>query len=116
MIFSKAIQKYVGETSFWTEEENEIEIGSTWLCKVLRGTGFNREVKKLLIRQAFEVYGASRIIFQTDELNLRSQKAIQAIGGVEFKRMKEDKVVWDGRIRSSIYYKIEKGEKIGRNG
>lgn len=106
-VFSKSLQKYVGETSFWVAEKNEIEIGSTWLCAALRGTGFNREVKKLLIQHAFECKGASSIILQTDELNVRSQKAIQAIGGIEFKRMKEDKIVWDGRVRTSVYYRIK---------
>jgi len=109
-VFSKSLQKFVGETSLWSAGKNEIEIGSTWLCRTLRGTGFNKEVKKLLIGYARQDRGVSRIILQTDELNIQSQRAIQAIGGIEYKRMKGDKIVWDGRIRTSIYYKIETWE------
>jgi hypothetical protein len=35
-IYSKPLGKYVGETSFWFEGAG-IEIGSTWMCREVRG-------------------------------------------------------------------------------
>ena len=107
-VFSKELQTYVGETSFWFDSEDEVEIGSTWLCAELRGTGFNRAVKHLMITHASRVYGSCELVLQTDELNLRSQRAIEAIGGVEFKRMKADKITWDGRVRTSVFYRAKR--------
>jgi len=79
-VFSECLQAQVGETSFWFRKEEEVEIGSTWLCRKLRGTGFNRKAKALLIERAFQDPKVKRIILQTDVLNLRSQKAILSLG------------------------------------
>lgn len=77
------------------------------MCSAVRGTGFNRRVKQVMIQHALEVQGYDRVILQTDELNLRSQRAIEKIGGVEFERIKNHKQVFGGRMRTSVFYYVD---------
>ena len=107
-IYSKETKDFVGETSFWFRDAGDIEIGSTWLCHAVRGTGFNRKVKRLMIDHAINVLGFSRVVLQTDALNLRCQRAIEKIGGVEFDRIVDHKAVWDGRMRTSVFYAVDR--------
>ena len=52
-----------------------LEIGNTYYVPGLRGTGFNRRVKDLMIRRAIES-GFRRIEFRVDGRNRRSQAAM----------------------------------------
>ena len=66
----------------------------------------NTECKYLLLSNAFEQWGASRVCFKTDRDNLRSQKAIERIGAVREGIRRKDRIRWDGSIRDSAYYSI----------
>src|SRR5581483_8406846 len=62
------------------ERNSEIEIGYTFLARSLWGSGHNREMKELMLRHAFGF--VERVVFTVDPNNLRSQRAVEKIGGV----------------------------------
>jgi N-acetyltransferase len=72
----------VGSSRFhgYDEENSEIEIGWTFLARSHWGGVYNREMKQLMLRHAFKFVRS--VIFLVGPQNLRSQKAIEKIGGV----------------------------------
>ena len=72
----------IGSSRFhgYNEERNEIEIGWTFLARSYWGGIYNREMKQLMLRHAFKF--VNRVIFSVGPRNLRSQKAMEKIGGV----------------------------------
>jgi RimJ/RimL family protein N-acetyltransferase len=74
--------KVIGSSRFhgYTAEENEIEIGWTFLARSHWGGAHNREMKQLMLRHAFRF--VDRVIFLVGPQNLRSQKALEKIGAV----------------------------------
>ena len=61
-----------------------MEIGWTYLARVHWGTGLNHEMKRLMLAHALapEPAGVPRVLFRIGEHNIRSRKAIEAVGGV----------------------------------
>ncbi len=57
-----------------------LEIGWTWLTPAAQRTAINTEAKYLMLRQAFEGWGAVRVQLKTDANNAQSRAAIQRIG------------------------------------
>jgi RimJ/RimL family protein N-acetyltransferase len=111
-IFHHARREHIGSTSFWHIDRVNLslEIGSTWLATPFHRSGVNRECKELLFTYAFEELKMNRVVLQTDELNVRSRRAIEKIGARFEGIAREDKVVWDGRVRSSAIYSLLRKE------
>ncbi len=57
----------------------ELEIGWTFLARSHWGGRWNGEMKQLMVRHAFGF--VDRVIFVVDPKNLRSQRAVEKIGG-----------------------------------
>ena len=92
--------KVIGSSRFhgYDEEASEIEIGWTFLARSHWGGVYNREMKQLMLRHAFRF--VSRVIFRVGPQNVRSQRAIEKIGGVRVgSRI-------DGSGRESFVYQI----------
>lgn len=87
-------------------ENRALEIGGTWYGVGYQRTGVNTECKFLLLRHAFEVLGYNRVQIKTDLRNERSQRAIERIGAVREGVLRDNMVLPDGYIRSSVYYSI----------
>ena len=83
-----------------------IEIGGTWYGVDFRRTAVNTECKYLLLTHAFEVMGCIRVQFKTDVRNVRSQRAIERIGGVREGVLRNHLILPDGRRRDSVYYSV----------
>jgi N-acetyltransferase len=64
----------------YDQEKSEIEIGWTFLARSHWGGVYNREMKQLMLRHAFRF--VDRVVFLVGPKNLRSQKALEKIGGV----------------------------------
>ncbi len=62
------------------EEKSEIEIGWTFLARSHWGGIYNREMKQLMLRHAFKFVNS--VVFLVGPQNIRSQKAMEKIGGV----------------------------------
>ncbi len=82
------------------------EIGWTFLGQEGRRTGANTEAKYLQLRHLFEEQEAQRVWLQTDKLNERSQQAILRIGAVKEGELRDDRLSFDGRIRTSVVFGI----------
>jgi RimJ/RimL family protein N-acetyltransferase len=61
-------------------EKSEVEIGWTFLARSHWGGAYNGEMKRLMLRHAFRF--VHRVVFLVGPQNLRSQGAVEKIGGV----------------------------------
>jgi RimJ/RimL family protein N-acetyltransferase len=102
----------VGSTSFMTlrPEHAGLEIGWTWLTPAAWQTGANVEAKLLMLRYAFEALGCQRVEFSTNERNVRSRRALEALPARFEGVSRDDRILHDGGRRSSAVYSILDGE------
>ncbi len=63
----------------YDKEKSEIEIGWSFLARAYWGGRYNSEMKRLMLAHAFQF--VENVIFVVDSENLRSQKAVEKIGG-----------------------------------
>lgn len=82
-----------------------LEIGWTWLERAQWGTGANVEMKYLLLRHAFEDWGAMRVEFKTDARNLRVRGALLGVGA-SFEGVFRKHMILPDSIRDSAWYAI----------
>ncbi len=89
--------RIIGSSRFhgYNEEKSEVEIGWTFLARTHWGGSYNREMKKLMLRHAFRF--VENVIFLVGPQNLRSQKAMEKIGGVRL-GSRRDARGWDNVI------------------
>jgi RimJ/RimL family protein N-acetyltransferase len=64
----------------YDEQASEIEIGWTFLARTHWGGIYNREMKQLMLQHAFRF--VKTVIFLVGPQNMRSQRAMEKIGGV----------------------------------
>jgi RimJ/RimL family protein N-acetyltransferase len=100
--------KAIGATRYLDirREHRGLEIGGTWYAPAFQRTAVNTESKYLLLQHAFEVLGAARVQFKTDQRNERSQRAIERIGARKEGILRNHMVLEDGYLRHSVYYSI----------
>jgi RimJ/RimL family protein N-acetyltransferase len=105
----------VGSTRFMNADHDNrrVEIGSTWIAKPWQRTAINTEAKYLMLRHAFETLGCIRVELKTDALNRKSRAAILRIGAKEEGTLRQHMVVWDGRLRDSVYFSLLDSEWPG---
>jgi RimJ/RimL family protein N-acetyltransferase len=74
--------RVIGSSRFarYDEGQSEIEIGWTFLARSHWGGRYNGEMKRLMLDHAFRF--VKRVIFSVGPQNLRSQRAVERIGGV----------------------------------
>jgi RimJ/RimL family protein N-acetyltransferase len=89
------------------------EIGYTWLSQGAIRSGINTEAKLLMLGHGFETLGMARICLQTHAKNLRSQAAIQRIGGRFEGIIRASKLAPDHTPRDSARYSILAAEWPG---
>ncbi len=91
----------IGSSRFhgYDKEKSEIEIGWTFLARSHWGGFYNREMKQLMLRHAFQFVNS--VIFLVGPQNLRSQRAMEKIGGVRLGSR------CDGGGRESFVYHID---------
>ena len=72
----------IGSSRFhgYDEDKSEIEIGWSFLARSRWGGAYNREMKQLMLRHAFRF--VKSVIFIVGSQNVRSQRAMEKIGGV----------------------------------
>jgi len=72
----------IGSSRFhgYEKKKSEIEIGWTFLARTHWGGIYNKEMKQLMLRHAFKFVNS--VVFLVDPQNLRSQRAMEKIGGV----------------------------------
>jgi RimJ/RimL family protein N-acetyltransferase len=93
-------------------ERGVLEIGNTYYVPRLRGTGFNRRVKNLMLRRAFAC-GFRRVEFRVDARNVRSQAAMAKLGAVREGVIRAERITWTGHVRDTVLFSILAGEWSG---
>ena len=86
-----------------------LEIGGTYYRPHLRGTGFNRRIKDMMLARAFEC-GIRRVEFRVDARNQRSQAAMRKLGAVREGLLRADRVTWNGHVRDTVLFAILRDE------
>ena len=83
-------QRVIGSSRFhgYDEERSEVEIGWTFLARSYWGGTYNRELKQLMLEHAFRF--VRRVVFLIGPQNLRSQRAVEKIGGVRSGSRRDD--------------------------
>jgi len=100
----RATGAIVGMSRFhgYDQQRSEVEIGWTFLARSYWGGTYNRELKDLMLRHAFRF--VRTVVFLVGPENVRSQRAVEKIGGVRFGSRPDA----DGRESSA--YRIESSE------
>ncbi len=100
-----------GMSSFIGIEEGRqtLEIGGTYYRPKFRGTGFNRRVKDMMLKRAFDC-GIRRVEFRVDARNGRSQAAMKKLGAVREGVLRADRITWTGHVRDTVLFAILKEE------
>jgi RimJ/RimL family protein N-acetyltransferase len=91
------------------EGRQTLEIGGTYYRPHLRGSGFNRRVKDMMLGRAFDC-GFRRVEFRVDIRNARSQAAMKKLGAVREGVLRADRITWTGHVRDTALFAILKDE------
>lgn len=111
-VIERRSERAIGSTRYLDIRPNDLglEIGGTWYGKEFQRTAVNTECKYLLLWHAFEILDCLRVQLKTDQRNLRSQRAIERIGGVKEGILRDHMITGTGYLRSSVYYSILQAE------
>ena len=91
------------------ESRQVLEIGGTYYRPHLRGSGYNRRVKDMMLKRAFDC-GIRRVEFRVDVRNKRSQAAMKKLGAVREGVLRADRITWTGHVRDTALFAILKDE------
>jgi RimJ/RimL family protein N-acetyltransferase len=93
-------EQVIGSSRFhgYDEGKSEIEIGWTFLARSYWGGTYNSAMKQLMLQHAFQFVNS--VVFLVGPQNLRSQRAVEKIGGV--RRGSRH----DGNGKESVVYQI----------
>jgi len=105
LVLDRKTNRVIGSSRFHCYDlvRSEIEIGWTFLARSHWGGTYNRELKRLMLTHAFKF--VDNVIFFIDSNNIRSQRAMEKIGGVRVgtKSDPNDRESFIYRIRSTDY-------------
>jgi RimJ/RimL family protein N-acetyltransferase len=98
----------VGMTRYYgiIPADKRLEIGYTWYIPSVWGKVHNKECKLLLLQYAFETLGYNRVEFKVAGQNLRSQRAMEKIGGVKEGVLRKTGYRPDGSLRDTVIFGI----------
>ncbi|WP_276166550.1 GNAT family N-acetyltransferase [Zobellia alginiliquefaciens] len=114
-IYNTSTNACVGSTRFGhIDHKNKVlHIGWTWIAPAVRGTGFNHQMKFLMLSHAFEKMGFEKVEFRIDERNIRSRKAVEKLGASLEGTLRKNIITKDNFRRNSCCYGILKQEWAG---
>jgi len=107
MAFDTETGEAIGMSRFhgFDAGRSEVEIGWTFLARSRWGGAYNGELKRLMLRHAFQF--VQTVVFLVDPANRRSQRAVEKLGAVRSgSRL-------DGAGRESIAYQIDAATFLG---
>ncbi len=108
IIYNKQTSECAGCTRFGNiDPKNKVlHIGWTWISPALQGTGFNHQMKFLMLGHAFEEMHYEKVEFRIDERNVRSRKAVEKLGATLEGILRKNVVTKNGLKRNSCCYGI----------
>lgn len=89
-----------------------VEVGGTYIHPQVRGSSFNRMMKKLMIEHAFEC-GFHKIEFRVDTRNARSMAAVLKLGAQQEGVLRQNMVTWTGYRRDTAVFGLLRSEWTG---
>ena len=97
-----------GSTSYMNivPEHGRVEIGWTWYAANAQGSAVNPEAKLLLLANAFEAAGYTRVELKTDANNARSRAAILKLGAKEEGVFRKHMWMPRGYWRDTAWYSV----------
>jgi RimJ/RimL family protein N-acetyltransferase len=106
IVIDRKTQEIIGSSRYVGFEpgKNEIEIGWTFLARAYWGGKYNAELKRLMLDHAFKFVDS--VVLMVGLTNVRSQKAVERIGGVLTER--REKANLHGKIVEHLVYQIKK--------
>lgn len=106
VVIDRESQKIIGSSRYFGFEptKREIEIGWTFLARSHWGGMYNGELKRLMLDHAFKF--VESVVFLIGPTNVRSQKAVERIGGVMTERRESTDL--DGKTVEHIVYQLKK--------
>jgi RimJ/RimL family protein N-acetyltransferase len=106
VVIDRKTQKTIGSSRYFRFEpgKREIEIGWTFLARSHWGGMYNKELKRLMLDHAFKF--VESVIFEVGATNVRSQKAVEKIGGVMTERREKRNL--HGQTVEHVVYQIKK--------
>jgi len=98
----------IGMTRFLNidKKEKRLEIGYTWYTPAVWGKVYNKECKLLLLQYTFEELNFNRAQFNVAGQNIRSQKAVEKIGGVKEGVLRKYGYRNDGSLKDNVIFSI----------
>ena len=87
-------------------EIDRVEIGHTWYGKRWQRSHVNTGCKLLLFEHAFDALGCKVVGLRTDNLNVVSQQAIEALGAKKDGVIRHHRARRDGTVRDTVIYSI----------
>ncbi len=102
----------IGSTSYHdiVPAIGRLEIGYTWLAASRQRSAVNTTAKWLLMQHAFETLGAKLVGWRTDNFNLTSQRAIEALGARKDGVIRHHALRRDGTVRDTVMYSLTAAE------
>lgn len=85
---------------------DRVEIGYTWYAKRWQKSHVNTSCKLLLLGHAFDTLGCKVVGLRTDNFNIASQRAIEALGAKKDGVIRHHGVRRDGSARDTVIYSI----------
>jgi RimJ/RimL family protein N-acetyltransferase len=85
---------------------DRVEIGYTWYAARCQRTHINSGCKLLLFGHAFENLGCQVVGLRTDNFNLASQRAIEALGARKDGVIRHHQPRRDGSARDTVMYSV----------
>jgi len=89
-----------------SEKDKLATIGYTWYVPSVWGKIHNKECKLLLLQYIFETLQFNRAELRVAHQNIRSQKAVEKIGGVKEGLLRKHGYRNDGSIKHTVIYSI----------
>jgi N-acetyltransferase len=89
-----------------SEKDKLATIGYTWYIPSVWGGVHNKECKLLLLQYAFETLHFNRIELRVAHQNIRSQKAVEKIGGIKEGVLRKHGYRNDGSLKHTVIYSI----------
>ena len=105
VVIDRQTQQIIGSSRYFGFDPNtsEIEIGWTFLARSYWGGKYNGELKQLMLDHAFRF--VESVVFLIGPTNLRSQKAVEKIGGIMIEP--RHKMI-QGKPVENVVYQIKK--------
>lgn len=112
-IFDVKTNEMIGSSRFYEVDhtKKEVVIGYSFLTRKYWGGIYNKDLKTLMMKHAFQYFDV--IVFHVGEFNIRSQKAMEKIGGIKTGQF--SKATPDGGQRLNFIYHIRKEDWSGNS-